>query len=218
MAKALQVNVNTFITPVPNSCYEVKSLIIDHHRKVQQNHPFNIKSACLPLKLPESITGKLNALNDSQEIFSPNEDMRTLIDCVIAPSPRSFKVRFRIMNMKPRLKGESLREVCISNKKFTKFQFILNISDPYFDLAVIVPNIMAERMFGMTARQVKDELENKKISLQQKSACLLMKSLAKQEEVVEGTITSMLVGDDGSKYFLLSSVPALIGNEISKST
>jgi hypothetical protein len=115
------------------------------------------------------------------------------------------------MDMKPQLKGKSLREVCISNKKFAKFQFVICISDPYLDLAVIVPNAVAEKMFGMSARQVKKEIDDGSISSHQKSACNWMKSLAKQQ-IVEGTIRSILMGDD-TKYFVLSDMPVFIHNE-----
>ena len=204
---ALHVNVNTLVTPIPDSCYEVKSLILSHNQRVQRNHPFNFQSACLPLRnLSKKVSGPPN-----DYIHVIREASRTLLDCFLAPPPQTFKVAgFRIVDMTPRLEGTSLREICVSNTNFTKFQFSIVVSDPYMDLTLVVPNAVAEKLFGMTALQSKNERDRKNISLEQTSACKLIKQLLNttKYKVVGGTISSMQLGSQ--KYFILSDVPMLM--------
>ncbi len=203
---ALHVNVNTLVTPILDSCYEVKSLILSHNQRVQRNHPFNFQSACLPLRnLSKSISGP------PKDCIPVIRDDRTLLDCFLAPPPQTFNVAgFRIVDMTPKLEGTSLREICVSNTNFTKFQFSIVVSDPYMDLALVVPNAVAEKLFGMTALQSKNERDKKNISLEQRSACKLMKQLLNttKHKVVGGTISSMKLGSQ--KYFILSDVPMLL--------
>lgn len=198
------MNVNTSLTPIPDSSYEVKSLITNHHRRVQQDQPYNVRSALLPLILPAIVRGPL-----IPELFlekQPNSSgacTRTLLDILLAPAPASFKVGFRVTDTKPRLRGQSLEEICLCNRKFSKFQFVINVRDPSIDLTVIVPNNVAEKIFGMTASQAKKEIGRNKVSSEQKAACEWMRNLTGQANV-EGTINSVLV-DNGTKYFVLST-------------
>lgn len=104
------------------------------------------------------------------------------------------------------MQGDSLQEVCISNKTNVKYQCILQVCDDHADLVLIIPNDVAEKIFGMSAPEAMKEIDNENISSKQRLARERLEYLVGR--TVEGKIKSILM--DGRKYFLLVDEPVLV--------
>jgi len=214
-AESLNINANTYMTPIPNTSFEVKQIIEKHHVRLCRGHPFNRRSAYLPLNLPDRTTRASG--------FKPtwfNEDCYpSLLDIVMDKSARlkTTNVRFQIKEVTPCPSPDfdSLVDVVISNGSEHKYQLVFQIRDRFMDLVVIVPDNVVEKICGISASQVmREERAASKgeddISDIYEEGCRRLRSM--KEKSVDADIAVVTTG--GEKYFVLADEPLDVTHSI----
>lgn len=197
----LHVNVNTTITPIPVSTFEIKALLLRHFKRTLLNHPFNPRCALLPLPLSERIRGTIPSIESKR---FPKDGCSRLIDCILAPPLTPIKVTFHILGAKQDLKTKCLQDICITNGKLVKYQFVFHVCDSHLDMFLIVPEVVAQKMLGVSAS---DLIEKDKSDIFSKMAYSKLCRLVNSRQIIEGTVMSIII--NRSKFFMLTECPVL---------
>ena len=210
---ALHAHSNTMITPVPDSTFEVQSLLRNHHLRVQGNHPFNARSALLPLVLPNRvIKGNPLISNDfARQHLASESETRTLLDCILSPPTLRCKVRFYIQDIRNKPDVGSLSELVISNKHTFYYQLFVQARDGDIDLDLLVPDRVAENMLGITAREVvkeSGESPDSNNSSAIRAGYERLVTLLQTNEAVEAPIWTVVWNE--RTYFVLGDEPVAI--------
>lgn len=216
---ALHANSNTSITPVPDSTYEIKCLLHNHHLRIQGNHPFNTRSALLPLVLPQRVTlGKrLHSNNTIRQHIPGDSGACTLLDCLLSPPALRCKVRFYIQGIRSKPSDGSLSELIISNNLTFFYQLFVQARDGDIDLDLLVPDRVAESIFDIAAHEAVEELGVTSDSVRASAIRAGYERLVAKFQTtvaVEAPIWSTVC--NGRRYFVLADEPVQIGNEILK--
>lgn len=201
------------ITPVPDSTFEVQSLLRNHHLRVQGNHPFNARSALLPLVLPNRvIKGNPLISNDfARQHLASESETRTLLDCILSPPTLRCKVRFYIQDIRNKPDVGSLSELVISNKHTFYYQLFVQARDGDIDLDLLVPDRVAENMLGITAREVvkeSGESPDSNNSSAIRAGYERLVTLLQTNEAVEAPIWTVVWNE--RTYFVLGDEPVAI--------
>ncbi len=195
------INANTSMTPIPESSFEVKRIIKDHQERLFQKHPLNPSSACLPLLLAKRLT---NPSSFEPPWFAPimTSDRGSLLDCVLETSTNIEKIKasFQIIGFSPNLIGESLERLVSFQSGKHEFQLTLQVRDPYINLVLLVPDEIAAKMLGLSARQVAVDNAIGEVSKDHRDGCRRLRSL--QGMCMDGTIA--VINSHESKFFILS--------------
>jgi len=192
----------------------VKTLVRNHHVRVQQNDPFNNRSALLPLELPDRIARRRGYKITSNQIAdqqtSTEAEAPTLLDCILLPPNLRCKVKFCIIGIRKELKEGFLSQLVIQSTKGTNFsyQFYFQVRDDDIDLDLLVPNQVAEKMLGVEASEAAANGESAVSSTQQTAGCDRLSVLVQHEGIVEASVISIEL--DGRKYFVLADEPTVI--------
>ena len=212
---ALHVHSSTSITPVPGTTFEVKTLVRNHHLRVQRNDPFNNRSALLPLELPNGISGRDYKMTSNQiadQQTSSEAESPTLLDCILLPPNLRCKVKFCIVGIRNELEEGSLSQLVIQSKRKEiinfSYQFYFQVRDDDIDLDLLVPNQVAEKIIGVEASAVVVDGDSTVSSTQQRAGYDRLLGLFKDKGVVEAPIISIEL--DGRKYFVLADEPTAI--------
>ena len=201
LVSALHVNVNTTITPIPVNTFEIKALLLRHFKRTLLNHPFNPRCALLPLTLSERVRGTFPSIESKR--FA-KEGCSRLIDCIAAPPLTPIKATFYILGTKQDLKTKCLQDICITNGKLVKFQLVFHVCDSQLDMFLIVPEVVAQKLLGVSAS---DLIKKDKNEIFSKLAYSKLCRLINSRQIIEGTIVSVII--NRYRFFVLTQCPVL---------
>lgn len=196
------MNVNTTMTPIPVSTFEIKALLLRHFKRTLLNHPFNPRCGLLPLVISERVRGA-HSSTESKEFAK--DGFSRLIDCISAPPLTPIKVTFRILGTKQDLsKTKCLQDICITNGKLVKYQLVFHVCDAHLDMFLNVPEVVAEKMLGISASDlIKKDKDDASSNRANSRFCQLINS----HQIVEGTVMGVYI--NRKKFFLLTECAAL---------
>jgi hypothetical protein len=198
---ALHVNVNTTITPIPVSTFEIKALLLKHFLRTELNHPLNPRCALLPLSLSERIRG-IHPQMDSKRFAK--DGFSRLIDCISTPPLTPIKVLFYILGTKQDLKTKCLQDICVTNGKMVKYQLVLHVCDSHLDMFLNVPEVVAKNMLGISASDLIKKNKDEAVS---KAAYRRLCRFTSSRQIFEGTVMSVIINQH--KFFVLTECPTL---------
>jgi len=193
------VNVNTTITPVPSSTFEVKTLLLNHFTRILKGHTFNARCALLPLTPPNN--ARVTHLPSDTKRFS-KDCVSSFIDFILAPPLTPMKVMFQVLGHNQ--DSNSLRNLCISDGRAVRYQLILHVCDSFIDLCFCVPDKLARKIFGAPAS---DLINRHKSEVFFDLAHCKLLSLIRKEQISEGTVVSIMIKD--RQFFVLIDCPKL---------
>lgn len=203
------------MTPIPDTSFEVKKIVENHHVRLCRSHPFNRRSSYLPLDLPDSTT----RASDFKPTWFNDDRYPSLLDIVMdkSVSLKTTNVRFQIKQITPCPSPDfdSLVDVVISNGSEHKYQLVMQIRDRSMDLAVIVPDSVVSKICGISASQVMREErvaseDGEYISDAYEEGCRRLRSM--KEKSVDADIAVVVM--DGEKYFVLADEPVDVTHPI----
>lgn len=198
------VGAKSWITPLPDTAYEVGRLLKAHGERIRMKEPYNLQSGVLPLSYergdigPSLSSTHRNRIEDEQhppqgDSTGGDQQYNTIQECIDNEAPGTFRVYFGIVRTVPDF-GEDLTLLCKDDKSF---QFVVRARDSSSnEIDVIVPDAAGESLLGIKATECKG-LEAG--YARQKRANVVGESLR-----WIGSIAS--VSFKGAKFFVLESV------------
>lgn len=214
----LMILPKSYLTPLPNLCYEVVKLLEDHNSRLLRKEPENPQSGILPLNYEEQGNNNNDevAMDTSEPVVpgspqSPRQQRQTrrvsrtfqrLTDLLPAPVDSLFEGTVKVIAMIPsmsNLASEGLEQICTikDNEQVHSYCFGVRIrddTDGEID-AIIMDEEIGQELVGMPAE---DALKN---SL---GALFNLHRMIQEQAVRQATIKS--IAHLGTKYFVVQSM------------
>lgn len=204
------VSSKSWITPLPNTTYEVKVLLKEHGMRILQKHRLNPSSGVLPLnfgkvsevrKEAQSTTGgnqvaPVQANNHNNGITTKQVQAKnTIFECIQTELQKAQCI-FQLIQTKPAL-SDDLSVLCKDSSK-PSFQFVARLRDSSGEIDVVVPDSSGQALVGLSASEA---LSTKGKKAKKKRAELLGKTRWL------GSIRTVSL--HGAKFFVLESISAV---------
>jgi len=198
-SRCLNVDSSALLTPLPYFTFEIAAILKYHNQRIQQGDPYNPRSACLPMSIPEEISNQCDIIDlqpylEEQQQLGTSKNYCNLIECLVEEAPATFPVRFQVFDV---------HSLSIElNSETTGSNVVLQVRDLTFELSVIIPR---REMLDLYLDELNMDLDKD----HQDSLKVILKAL--QYKSFESTIHSVMMND--TKYFVLNDQLVLLPNQ-----
>lgn len=182
---------------MPYDAYEIKKLLREHSARVLRGDATNSTSAILPA----------NTIKPNVDIVQEmkNHGLSMIEECLQTPTPQTFTLQFEVSHTYPACSPTSIgaiKTLCTKKKDgSSSFRFALHIKDASSEMDVLCLGKVAEKLLGITVREVISGGTAEKCQ----RALNFLEEIMLPGSICEGTVRS-IVGKDGKLYFYLMSM------------